>query len=260
MSRNGFLHHRRILDCSVLIFVLDGELHITQREQRFTVSAGEYILLNSGEEHFGHMPSDGTLSYLWVHFTTEEPFETITNDGDLTPPDGVAFMLAEKQAASAQRTGMFFRLLMDLSMHESPYADKMPLYALQLLLTELSRELADTDLGIRGKISPLVYEVREWLKSNCRCHGISVGAVAAEFHYSPAYLSALFKRETGMTIIGYLNKSRIEVSKILLASNNISVKEAAYSGGFNDEKYFMRIFKRSEGMTPLQYRGSLGTV
>ena len=64
----------------------------------------------------------------------------------------------------------------------------------------------------------------------------------------------LFKKETGYTLIQYLNRTRIEVAKRLSETDGITVKETAYSSGFSDEKYFMRMFKKQEGMTPLEYR------
>lgn len=57
-----------------------------------------------------------------------------------------------------------------------------------------------------------------------------------------------------MTLAQYLNRMRIDTAKRLLENRNISIKEAAYSSGFRDEKYFMKMFKQQEGMTPLAYR------
>lgn len=259
VSRDGFLHHRRIMDCNVLIFVLDGTLHITQGNEEFDVAAGEYILLNAGEEHFGHLPSSGRLSYLWAHFSLSKPFDILNGGADAAPPEGFAYVLAEKRAAaSVQRAEMLFRQLIDFSMHGALYTSRMTECALSLLLMELSQELIDTSCGERRSISPVVYEVREWIKSNCHRHGLTAGAIAEEFHYSREYLAALFRKETGLTITEFLNRSRIDVTKNLLASNNISIKEAAYSGGFSDEKYYMRVFKRHEGITPQQYKNAFG--
>lgn len=75
MSRETFTHQRRTLNCCVLILVTEGTLNITSGGKEYAVSKGEYILLPADEEHFGHAPSDGRLSYLWAHFKPIVPFE-----------------------------------------------------------------------------------------------------------------------------------------------------------------------------------------
>ena len=52
--------------------------------------------------------------------------------------------------------------------------------------------------------------------------------------------------------------ARVDISKRMLSDRNMSIKEAAFSCGFNDEKYYMRVFRKCEGMTPAQYRSAIG--
>ncbi len=59
---------------------------------------------------------------------------------------------------------------------------------------------------------------------------------------------------TGMRLLEYINTVRVSKAKILLYESDSSVKEIAYEVGFDDEKYFMRIFKLVEGISPTQYR------
>ena len=82
--------------------------------------------------------------------------------------------------------------------------------------------------------------------------------IAVEFHYNPEYLSALYSRSAGITLTAAVNRARLDIAKKLLSDRNVTIKEAAYSCGFSDEKYFMRVFRRAEGMTPEQYRAALG--
>lgn len=63
-----------------------------------------------------------------------------------------------------------------------------------------------------------------------------------------------FKQATGNTLIGYLQKTRIEAAKKLLEQTNQSIIEVMYSSGYNDLKTFRQLFKKSAGMTPKDYR------
>ena len=68
ISKDGFLHHRRTLPCYVFIMVKEGTLYPNQNGIPYEVKKDQYILLPAGEEHFGYKPSEGRLSYYWVHF------------------------------------------------------------------------------------------------------------------------------------------------------------------------------------------------
>ena len=84
---------------------------------------------------------------------------------------------------------------------------------------------------------------------------LSVAMVAEAIHVSPTYLSAIFRKHIGITLVTYLQVRRIAMAKQLLEEGN-PVTYACYESGFSDCSYFIRIFKRHVGMTPLQYRNS----
>ena len=50
----------------------------------------------------------------------------------------------------------------------------------------------------------------------------------------------------------------MELAKDLLSEGTVSIKEVAYSCGFSDEKYFTRVFRKTMGMTPTEYRAKGG--
>jgi len=78
--------------------------------------------------------------------------------------------------------------------------------------------------------------------------------LARQFHYHPNYLSQIFRAETGMTMTRYLNAVRLEKAGTLLLNSDLHIDMIAAECGFNDEKYFMKAFKRSYGVTPTEYR------
>jgi transcriptional regulator GlxA family with amidase domain len=63
-----------------------------------------------------------------------------------------------------------------------------------------------------------------------------------------------FKQVTGITPIEYLQQTRIEAAKKLLEQTGQQMSEIIYSSGYNDPKAFRKVFKKSVGMTPTQYR------
>ncbi len=77
-------------------------------------------------------------------------------------------------------------------------------------------------------------------------------------HYSLSYISRRFRQETGMTVLQYLQKIRIDQSCALLAGSKLPIAEIAQEVGYEDAKYFSEIFKRMLGMTPGAYRRMSG--
>ena len=84
--------------------------------------------------------------------------------------------------------------------------------------------------------------------------GISLDDVSREVDITPYYFSKLFKEETGENFIYYLTNIRIEKAKQLLSKKELSVKEIGIKVGYSDPNYFSRIFKKSVGQTPTEYR------
>lgn len=68
------------------------------------------------------------------------------------------------------------------------------------------------------------------------------------------YLFRLFKKDTGMSVLDYINKCRIDKAVIMLLDTHISIKDVAHSVGFSDQMYFSKVFKKIKGTTPTQYR------
>ncbi|GBG05993.1 AraC family transcriptional regulator [Paenibacillus agaridevorans] len=68
------------------------------------------------------------------------------------------------------------------------------------------------------------------------------------------YVSALFKKKTGETLIHYLHRIRIEKAIELLATTELPVNQIGQNVGFMNDNYFIKIFKRMTGTTPSQYR------
>ena len=84
----------------------------------------------------------------------------------------------------------------------------------------------------------------------------SLTEVAARFYISPYYLSRLFRRVTGQSIVDYINARRIEAAQKLLETTELSIGSVAEQTGFASAAHFRRVFRETMGVGPLQYRKS----
>lgn len=83
---------------------------------------------------------------------------------------------------------------------------------------------------------------------------ISLKDVANEIHLNPSYFSVLFKEQTRLTFSEYVTRKRIQIAKKLLLTTNLSIEEIAQEAGYQTTKYFIKLFKEYEGITPSKYR------
>jgi two-component system, response regulator YesN len=105
------------------------------------------------------------------------------------------------------------------------------------------------NLSTRTPIREAVEYINKHLKSE-----LTQKEVADHVHLNPSYLSVLFKEHVKMTFSEYVTRRRIQRGKDLLISTSLPINEIAEESGYKTAKYFIKIFREQEGMTPSAYR------
>lgn len=85
---------------------------------------------------------------------------------------------------------------------------------------------------------------------------INLDMLAEQAYLSKDHFIRLFKQEIGTTPLQYINRKKIEKAQLILVTNNMSIKNIAFTLGFDDHPYFNRLFKKITGTTPQEYRRS----
>lgn len=102
----------------------------------------------------------------------------------------------------------------------------------------------------------VVEKIQTYMQHNYQ-KNLTQDFLASLFYLNRSYLSTLFRQKTGMKFIDYLNEIRIEKSKELLKDSSRKMYQISKAVGYDNPKYFFRIFKKKTGMTPEQYRETL---
>lgn len=95
--------------------------------------------------------------------------------------------------------------------------------------------------------------IKDYIDRNYK-KDISAKDVAGILGYSDVYFSKVFKQLFDDNFINYLTKIRIDRAKVLLKDVSFNIKEVGKSVGYADSNYFTKVFKRSVGMSPSEYR------
>jgi len=99
----------------------------------------------------------------------------------------------------------------------------------------------------------IIRKTREFIRTNYK-KKIKLVDISKAIYLSPYYLSHIFKKETGSTLLEYLTKVRIEEAKYLLENTQWNTTQIAFKVGYSDQSYFCKVFKKSESISPSDYR------
>lgn len=106
-----------------------------------------------------------------------------------------------------------------------------------------------------GKYNDIVNEAMRYIEKNYSDEKLSLNLLASHVNFSPNHLSMIFSQQTGHTFIKYLTDFRMNKAKELLMYTSKRSSEISMEVGYKDPHYFSYLFKKTQGMTPTQYRG-----
>ena len=153
------------------------------------------------------------------------------------------YLLNSKALASATNN------IMRIAMDDNSYKDVIADFALKELLIRLmqtqARNLVEKNtLKNKSRIG----FVADYIKKNLH-QKLSIDVIAKMAYVSKSNFFKMFKEELGISPNEFIIQERIKKAKEMLMHNN-SVNEVAFSTGFSDTNYFIRVFKQMEGVTP----------
>lgn len=99
----------------------------------------------------------------------------------------------------------------------------------------------------------LINSVIQYIEDNYHKH-ITVGGIADNMHISAAYLSRVFKTETGFTIKWCLNTIRMNHAQDMLIHTKTPINKIAHAVGYDDMRAFYKMFSKQFGITPSEVR------
>lgn len=217
-----------------LLYFIEGRARVVTGGETLEVALYDLLVYPPGVAHRETLDSTSRQEIVcfWLELggkpTLPFSFKLSDDDGEL----GWLFQGAHRN--HIQRGGHFLELEDHL---------------LRSLLIFMEQKL---ELGGQSKVAALD-RCRAYIDEHCTEH-FEMDTLAEVACVSPSYLSRLFKKHLGTTPMRYRNSVRVERAKHLLLAKSVTVEEIADALGFEDAKYFSRLFKIATSLTPSQFR------
>ncbi|WP_171634544.1 helix-turn-helix domain-containing protein [Paenibacillus plantarum] len=104
----------------------------------------------------------------------------------------------------------------------------------------------------------MLEQINRYIRQHYGDNMLSIMSIADHLGITPPYLSAFFKKASGRNIADFIVTIRIEEAKHLLKDPTLTIAQVAIKVGYANDVGFIRVFKKYEGITPGQFRSSLG--
>lgn len=248
-----------------LLYFLEGSASIILGNERFQISAGDFIIINSREVHSITCPEGISTRYIAITFDVDILYSSVKSvfEAKYILP----FIMSRQN---------YKKVFRQSEIKNTP---------LKLLTTQIYQEYVNKsygfDLAVKINIGALfLWLIRTWEKEGIQLtfdsiprnadltklmvlldyldlhysEEISVKEMAKMCNVSYSYFSRFFKKVMKQTFMEYLNYIRITEAKRLLLTAKMNVTEVALSVGYSNSSYFIHQFKRYNKLSPKQFQ------
>jgi AraC family transcriptional regulator, arabinose operon regulatory protein len=227
-------------------YFLEGEATLVIQGDEYHPQPGELFMIPANTRHtYFHNIQKPVYKY-WCHF------DFTLNEGQklVYHKDEINCLLPRPEVTA------IFDKFVNLDVSNNPLDTLVEKSAL-LELLKLFLENVNYKSILHEKTSDFICQINDLINKNIK-NEITLKQMADVFHLHPNYFIQYFKKHFSVTPIEYVNSIKLQRAAQLLTHNHDkSINQVAYEVGFNDYRYFTRLFKKKYGLTPSSYKGML---
>ena len=228
-----------------LFYIVGGKGQFLIQDQLYPVNANNLVIINPSVTHTEVSLNAQPLEYIVLGI------------------EGVELAAAEQSSdqfsildhfESVEISGCLRNILREMEQKNTGYEDICQAY-MEILIIRLMRSIALAVPTAPQMVSGnrQCAAVKRYIDLHFK-EPLTLEQLAEEAHMNKYYLSHAFKREYGVSPINYMITRRIEESKYLLAETDLSMSQISQLLGFSSLSYFSQVFRRSQNISPMEYR------
>ncbi|MFV0503895.1 MAG: helix-turn-helix transcriptional regulator [Lachnospirales bacterium] len=232
---------RNSYDSFLLMLVKNGECHGTINNKKFNAKKNQLVLIDCYKQH--EYGSPASWEALWIHFDgplAKTYFKLIfDNYGHVFTPTNLKDINTSMENI--------------ISLFRNPNSIKEDYLSFEIVnILNSLLNIPNFSQDFTNNYS-VIQKIKSYINENFN-KPLNLETLAKEASLSQFHFIRVFTKVTGFTPHKYLIETRITAAKYLLKSSETSIKDIAFSCGFNSESSFCSAFKKSENITPSQYR------
>jgi AraC-like DNA-binding protein len=232
-------------DHTELFYIVSGQGQFLIQDQLYPVNTNNLVIINPNVSHTEMSLNAQPLEYIVLGIEGVGLASDKTSNGQFSILD---------HYESVEISGCLRNILREMEQKNTGYEDVCQAY-MEILLIRLMR---NTSLAVADEAQTFVGNqqcamVRRYIDLHFK-EPLTLDQLADEAHMNKYYLAHAFKREYGISPINYMIFRRIEESKYLLAETDLSMSQIARMLGFSSLSYFSQVFRRTQSLSPKEYR------
>ncbi len=242
--------------CEVFYFLL-GEAKYFVHNQCYSVKKGSIIFVDAYEIHKALYTSDNCERAVLLYHPAVTRYNQLINVPDIFRILNEKFngsrLISLPQDLQRSTKDIIMKML-EHYQAESSYKDAFLYSYLNIFITQIAEYLATA--GIPADIPPLnphISDILSYINQNIE-NEISLDNISTHLNMSKYHLCRIFKENTGLTIVDYVNRKRILTAEKLIGLGKYSFTEIASRVGFNNLIHFERVFRSVTGSNPRDYK------
>ena len=230
-----------------LFYIVGGKGQFLIEDKTFPVDVNNLVVINPNVVHTEASLNAQPLEYIVLGI---EGIALATSENS----NGQFCLLDHFE--SAEISGCLRNILREMEQKSPGYEDVCQAF-MEILVIRLMR---NTTLSVAEELPAVsgnrqCAQVRRYIDDHFK-EALTLDLLADEAHMNKYYLSHAFKKEYGVSPINYMLSRRIDESKYLLAETDLSLSRIAQLLGFSSLSYFSQAFRKSQDISPMEFRQS----
>lgn len=245
-ATNHYRERNKAIDQYILIYCVDGNGWYKLNNREYLVKRNQFFILPAGQSHIYGANKWWTI--YWVHFRGEHA--SIFAEGMQTPQN----INVNLNSRISDRIGIFDEIISTLHAGEEiedlRYASSL-LYHFLASMKYLGqyRRSKTLNLDNQSVVDAAIHFMQENIGNR-----IKLANIVQYIGYSQSHFSKLFLHQKGQSPLAYFNRLKIDYACKLLRETDMKINQICYKIGIEDSFYFSRLFSKTIGMSPSEYR------
>jgi AraC-like DNA-binding protein len=226
----------------ILIYCHEGAGSFTLQQRAYEVSAGDFFIIPAKSRHTYKADADNPWTIYWTHFKGDAADDWVQQLMQYL--DGPKGFVPDHEKTVMLFTEIYAQLEMGYSVDHLMHSNMCLWHYLSCFIYQDKSNAAPADTTDAAI---------DFMKKNVD-QNLTLEQIAQAVNFSPSHFSLLFRKKTGFSPIEYFNHLKMQHACQYLLFTDKRVKEIALAVGISDQHYFSRIFKKTMGVSPQDYR------